>query len=325
MNEFTIVDIEDLAEDVTLFEIEAPAVAALHRAGQFVMVRPHPESERLPLAVVWTDQRLGTITLVVRRGGKTTVEMCRDFRKGERLAAVIGPLGNPTPIAIPGRPEGEPGTVVLVAGGIGAAPIVPIARAFRAKGHEVVTILGAGGQERLLLAEWLGASATRMIPVTEDGSVGRKGSEAEALHDFLLERKGSPWPVGLVVAVGEPAMMKGCAEVTRPLGIPTLVSLNAVLFDGSGGCGACPVTVGGVTKFACVDGPDIDGHAVDFDLLIRRSDASKGAAEALAAEGEREREAHRAKLLADALAPGSGCDCQALASTGERALTRPSR
>jgi ferredoxin--NADP+ reductase len=183
---------------------------------------------------------------------------------------VAGPLGNPTHIAIPGKPDDFRGTVACVAGGIGAAPMLPIARAFRDAGHEVVTILGARRGDLLVFEDRLAAASQELVVCTDDGSRGRKGLVTEALKDAIERRRAGGGDVHLSIAIGPPVMMKFCAKTTRPYGVPTLVSLNTIMVDGTGMCGGCRVMVDGAAKYVCVDGPEFDGHRVDFDGMMRR-------------------------------------------------------
>jgi ferredoxin--NADP+ reductase len=259
-----------LGENVHLFELEAPRVARRHRAGQFVMVRPHASSERIPLTIADVDREAGTITLVVQAVGKTTIEMTEDFRAGDSLANVAGPLGNPTHIAIPGRAEDFRGTVACVAGGIGAAPMLPIARAFRDAGHDVVTVLGARRKDLLVFEDRLGRASAELRVCTDDGSAGRKGFVTDVLKGLIEERRAAGRDVDLAIAIGPPLMMKFCAKTTEPYGVATLVSLNTIMVDGTGMCGGCRVTVDGAARYVCVDGPEFDGHRVDFDGMMRR-------------------------------------------------------
>jgi ferredoxin--NADP+ reductase len=259
-----------LGENVTLFEVEAPRVARRHRAGQFVMVRPTDRSERIPLTIADSNREKGTITLVVQAVGKTTIEMNEAFEEGDSFANVAGPLGNPTHIVIPGRPDDFKGTVACVAGGIGAAPVLPIARAFRDAGHEVVTILGARRKDLLVFEDRLGAASSEVLVCTDDGSYGRKGFVTDVLKDLIERRRANGGDVHLAIAIGPPVMMKFCAKTTRPYGVPTLVSLNTIMVDGTGMCGGCRVMVDGAARYVCVDGPEFDGHHVDFDGMMRR-------------------------------------------------------
>jgi ferredoxin/flavodoxin---NADP+ reductase len=259
-----------LGENVTLFEIDAPRVARRHRAGQFVMVRPRDCSERIPLTIADVDRAAGTITLVVQAVGKTTIEMTEAFAEGDCFANVAGPLGNPTHIGIPDRSEDFRGTVACVAGGIGAAPMLPIARAFREAGHEVVTVLGARRRDLLVFEDRLATASNELLVCTDDGSYGRKGFVTDLLKDAIERRRSEGSDVHLAIAIGPPLMMKFCSKTTQPYAVPTLVSLNTIMVDGTGMCGGCRVMVDGVARYVCVDGPEFDGHRVDFDGMMRR-------------------------------------------------------
>jgi ferredoxin--NADP+ reductase len=267
---FRIVDKRPLCENVALYEVEAPRVAKRHRAGQFVMVRPHARSERIPLTIADADRERGTITLVVQTIGKTTYEMAESFSRDDSFSDVAGPLGNPTHIGIPGRPAEFRGTIACVAGGIGAAPMLPIARAFRDAGHEVVTILGARRGDLLVFEDRLRAASSELLLCTDDGSLGRKGFVTDVLKELIEARRAAGGDVHLAIAIGPPLMMKFCSKTTLPYGVPTLVSLNTIMVDGTGMCGGCRVMVDGVAKYVCVDGPEFDGHKVDFDGMMRR-------------------------------------------------------
>jgi ferredoxin--NADP+ reductase len=267
---FRITVKRSLGENVTLYEVEAPRVAKRHRPGQFVMVRPHPRSERIPLTIADADRVKGTVTLVVQAVGKTTFEMADAFAQGDFFCDVAGPLGNPTHIAIPGQAEDFRGTVACVAGGIGAAPMLPIARAFRDAGHEVVTILGARRKDLLVFEDRLGSASRELLVCTDDGSSGRKGFVTDVLKDLIESRRAIGSDVHLAVAIGPPLMMKFCSKTTLPYAVQTLVSLNTIMVDGTGMCGGCRVMVDGVAKYVCVDGPEFDGHKVDFDGMMRR-------------------------------------------------------
>jgi ferredoxin--NADP+ reductase len=259
-----------LGQNVTLFEVEAPRVARRHRAGQFVMVRPTDHSERIPLTIADSDKEKGTITLVVQSVGKTTFEMTEAFAQGDGFFNVAGPLGNPTHIAVPGKADDFRGTVACVAGGIGAAPMLPIARAFKEAGHHVVTILGARRKDLLVFEDRLGAASSELLVCTDDGSYGRKGFVTDVLKDLIESRRAGGGDVDLAIAIGPPIMMKFCSKTTLPYAVPTLVSLNTIMVDGTGMCGGCRVMVDGVAKYVCVDGPEFDGHHVDFDGMMRR-------------------------------------------------------
>jgi ferredoxin--NADP+ reductase len=303
---FPIVLKKTLGENVSLFEVEAPRVARRHRAGQFVMVRPHAASERIPLTIADVDRERGTITLVVQAVGKTTIEMTETFAEGDAFANVAGPLGNPTHIGVPGKPDDFRGVVACVAGGIGAAPMLPIARAFRAAGHEVVTVLGARRRDLLVFEERLGAVSSELLVCTDDGSYGQKGFVTDVLRGAIERRRAAGSDVDLAIAIGPPPMMKFVSKTTEPYRVPTLVSLNTIMVDGTGMCGGCRVMVGGAARYVCVDGPEFDGHQVDFDGMMRRQAMYKPEEAASLAryrerEPERERD-HTCRLSAPAAA-----------------------
>jgi NAD(P)H-flavin reductase len=244
-----------LAPKVNRYTVYAPDVARAWRPGQFVIVRPREDSERIPLTVADTD--VDSIELIVQEVGKTTAAMA-DMNAGETLADVCGPLGEPTRVE-------QVGVVVVVGGGIGIAPAWPIARALRAAGNHVTGVLGARTRELLILEGEMRRACDRLVVVTDDGTRGERGVVTSVLARLL-----SGGRVDQVFAIGPARMMKAVAELTRPRGVRTVVSLNTVMVDGTGMCGGCRVQVGGETRFACVDGPEFDGHAVDFDLLVRR-------------------------------------------------------
>jgi ferredoxin--NADP+ reductase len=255
---FAIVRKEEIAPKFHRFVVEAPEIARKHKPGQFVMVLGDSEGERIPLTIAASDPAAGTITLVVQEMGKTTMAMGL-LAAGDEFLSVVGPLGTPTHIE-------KLGTVVCVGGGAGIAPLLPIAGGLKAVGNTVVSILGGRTQELVILRDEMSAVSDEVFYTTDDGSFGRKGLVTHALAD-LIEQRGKP---AQVVAIGPAVMMRAVAELTRKLEVPTLVSLNSIMVDGTGMCGACRVTVDGKTKFVCVDGPEFDAHQVDFDLLIKR-------------------------------------------------------
>jgi ferredoxin--NADP+ reductase len=254
----TILEKKTLAPRVTKYVIAAPKIARKRRAGQFVLVRVSEHGERIPLTIADADAKRGTITLVVQEVGKTTSEMAL-LPEGGEFIDVVGPLGMPTHIE-------KVGTVVCVGGGIGIAPMHPIAQALKAAGNRVVTILGARTQDLLIMEEEMARTSDEVIICTDDGSKGQKAFVSQVLQGMIDRGE----KIDMVVAIGPAIMMKVVCEVTRPHGIRTLVSLNPVMVDGTGMCGGCRVQVGGEQKFVCVDGPEFDGHLVDFDLLMRR-------------------------------------------------------
>ncbi len=253
-----------LSAEVFRMEIEAPLIARERKAGQFVIVQVDLDwGERVPLTIADADPVAGTITLIFQSVGRTT-HLLADKQVGDAVAAILGPLGQPTHIE-------KFGTVVCVGGGIGVAPMHPIAQAMKAAGNQVIIIMGARNRELLIMEDEMRRIADELILVTDDGSHGRKGLVTQPLKE-LCERAPKP---DCVVAIGPPIMMKFCAETTRPFGVHTLVSLNTIMVDGTGMCGGCRVTVGGKTKFVCVDGPEFDGHQVDFDNMMKRLRAYK--------------------------------------------------
>ncbi len=255
---FTILKKEEIGPKFWRFLIAAPDIARKHRPGQFVMVLIDEEGERIPLTLADSDPQAGTITLVVQEVGKTTMQMGA-LPEGFGLMSVVGPLGAPTHIE-------KVGTVVCVGGGAGIAPLLPIARGMRAAGNRVISILGGRTKELVILRPEMEAASDEVIYTTDDGSFGRKGLVSHALND-LIAQHGKP---ELVVAIGPAIMMKVVSDLTRGHGIKTLVSLNTIMIDGTGMCGGCRVTVGNESKFVCVDGPEFDGHEVDFDLMMKR-------------------------------------------------------
>ncbi len=255
---FTILKKEEIGPKFWRFLIAAPEIARKHRPGQFVMVLIDENGERIPLTLADSDAEAGTITLVVQEVGKTTMQMGA-LPEGFRLMSVVGPLGAPTHIE-------KVGTVVCVGGGAGIAPLLPIARGMKAAGNQVISILGGRTRDLVILRAEMEAASHEVIYTTDDGSFGRKGLVTHALTDLIAER-GKP---DLVVAIGPAIMMKVVSDLTRQHGIKTLVSLNTIMIDGTGMCGGCRVTVGDEAKFVCVDGPEFDGHAVDFDLMMKR-------------------------------------------------------
>jgi NAD(P)H-flavin reductase len=256
---FDIVAREDFSDVTYLLEVRHPEMAKAARPGQFVMVMSHPRGERIPLTLADFDRERGTITLVVQAMGKTTREMQRDCVVGSHLYALVGPMGEPSHI-------GTAKKVVCVGGGLGVAPIYPQARAYRESGAYVIGVIGFRNKDLVFWEDKFRAVCDEFIVCSDDGSVGIKGLVTEGIK-LALSRHTD---IDRLIAIGPPVMMRGCAEVTRPLGIPTIVSLNPIMVDGTGMCGGCRVKVGDRMRFACVDGPEFDAHAVDFDDLMFR-------------------------------------------------------
>jgi len=256
---FPILEKSDLSGGVFRYVVAAPDIAQRAAPGQFVILRLDETGERIPITIADSDPVRGTLLLFVQAVGATTVRMSH-LKTGDALLDLAGPLGLPSTI--------EPvGTVITVGGGFGIAALYPIIKAHVAAGNRVRAILGARTRELVLLEEEMRRTTSEVIVVTDDGSAGRKGRVTDALEPLLAE---SP---GLVVAIGPLIMMKAVADLTRPYGVPTVVSLNPIMIDGTGMCGACRVTVGGEMKFACVDGPEFDAHQVGFDTLLTRVQA----------------------------------------------------
>jgi ferredoxin--NADP+ reductase len=249
---------EDLVPSIHLFKVEAPAVAGKAQAGQFVVVMIDEKGERIPLTVADWNREEGSLTIVFMEVGATTQKLAQ-LGAGDYIANFVGPLGLPTHIE-------KLGTVVCVGGGVGVAPITPIARAMREAGNRVISILGARNKDLLFWEDKLGSVSDQLIVTTDDGSYGRKGVVTEPLKELLESGE----KIDRVIAIGPVVMMKFCSLTTKPFGVETIVSLNSIMVDGTGMCGCCRVEVGGETKFACVDGPDFDGHQVDWDLLSAR-------------------------------------------------------
>lgn len=249
---------QGLTPDIHLFKVAAPVVSRKAQAGQFVVIRIDERGERIPLTIADWDREEGSVTIVFMEVGATTARLAR-LEAGSSLADFVGPLGLPTHIE-------KFGTVVCVAGGVGVAPITPIARALKQAGNKIISILGARTKDLLFWESELSNFSDRLIVTTDDGSYGRKGLVTEPLKELLQSGE----KIDRVIAIGPSIMMKFCAKTTEPFGVKTIVSLNPIMVDGTGMCGCCRVSVSGITKFACVDGPDFDGHQVDWDLLLAR-------------------------------------------------------
>ncbi len=243
--------------------VAAPLVAGKSRAGQFVIVRAREQGERVPLTIADFDRQAGTITLVFQEAGKTT-SILAGMKAGDSLLDVLGPQGNPSEIEDYGR-------VVVIGGGIGVAPVYPLARALKEKGNFVTAIIGYRSKDHVFWEDKMKSVSDRLIIATNDGSYGRKGLVTQMLKD-LIESKEK---IDVVFAIGPAVMMKAVADMTRPLGVKTIVSLNSLMVCGMGMCGACRVNVADKTRFTCMDGPDFDGHQVDFDLLMKRLETYK--------------------------------------------------
>jgi ferredoxin--NADP+ reductase len=254
-----IVDKTVLSPNVTRLRVVAARIAQVRRPGQFVIVRRGPGAERIPLTIADADPAEGSITLVIQAVGKSTMDLC-DLEVGDAIQDIAGPLGKPTELL-------ESGHAVCVGGGVGTAVVYPIASALRSAGVRVTTIVGGRSREWVILEKELGECGD-VIACTDDGSHGRAGLVTEALKEVL-----EAGAVDAVYAVGPVPMMRAVSELTRPLAVHTVVSLNSIMIDGTGMCGGCRVSIGGKSKYACVDGPEFDGHLVDFDVLSDRLSA----------------------------------------------------
>lgn len=256
---YTIRGKEFLAPQVARFVIEAPFIAPKRQPGNFIMLRVSKQGERIPITLVDSNSAAGTITIIVQGIGKTTRELLTK-KVGDILPDVVGPLGNPTPIL-------QNKTVVCIGGGVGTAELLPITKALHQNGCTIFSVIGGRTKELVILEQEMKSCSAEIFITTDDGSYGRKGIVTVPLKELLSSLR----QIDAVYAIGPLPMMKAVADVTREKGIKTYVSLNTIMVDGTGMCGGCRVTVGGQLKFACVDGPEFDGHLVDFDELLMRN------------------------------------------------------
>ena len=255
---------EQFSENVFLFEIEAPLIAKSRKAGNFIIIRVDKNGERIPLTIADADANKGTITIVVQRVGLSSQKLC-GLNEGDVIADVVGPLGNPTHIE-------NFGTVVCAGGGVGVAPMLPIIRALKAAGNRVLSVIAGRNKDLIILENEVRASSDELIIMTDDGSYGEKGVVTVGIETFIKQEH-----VDKVFAIGPPVMMKFCCMLTQKYNIPTDVSLNTIMVDGTGMCGACRLTIGGKTKFVCIDGPEFDGALVDWDEMLKRMGTFKRA------------------------------------------------
>ncbi len=254
-----IAEMKKLAPDINLLRIEVPQITRKAKAGQFVVLRINEEGERIPMSITDLDPEAGILTIIFQEVGKSTAHLAT-LKQGETLADVVGPLGIPTHIE-------NFGTALCIGGGIGIAPVHFIAKALKQKGNKVVSIIGARSKDLLILEDQMRGLSHELLISTDDGSYGHHGFVTDLLTNLLSEK---PSGIDFVMAIGPVVMMRAVCRITQPHQIKTMVSLNPIMVDGTGMCGACRVTVGGKTQFACVDGPDFDGHKVDFDELLKR-------------------------------------------------------
>ena len=254
---FEIVEKEYFSPKVVRLEDEAPMIAKSRRAGHFVIVRLGDKGERIPLTIADADVRRGTITLVVQAVGFSTREICA-LEVGDSFTDVVGPLGHATHIE-------KYGTVICAGGGVGVAPMLPIIKAMKEAGNKVISILAARNKDLIILQDQVAEYSDEVVIMTDDGSAGTKGLVTNGIETVINREK-----VNMVVTIGPAVMMKFVSLLTKKYEIPTVCSLNTIMVDGTGMCGACRVTVGGKTKFVCVDGPEFDAHEVDFDQMLSR-------------------------------------------------------
>lgn len=253
-----IIEKQDLSENVVRMVLEAPIIAQKRRAGQFIILKIDEKGERIPLTIVDSDTQQGTITIIFQIVGKTTAAMAK-MKVGDAFSDLQGPLGNPTEIE-------DFGHVVCIGGGVGVGVVYPLAAALKKKGNRVTSIIGARTKSLLILEEEMKKVSDRLIVATDDGSYGFHGFVSAVLQNLIDAGE----KIDRVYAIGPVPMMRVLCNVTKPHGIKTIVSLNPIMVDATGMCGACRVSVGGKTKFTCVDGPEFDGHEVDFNLLTNR-------------------------------------------------------
>jgi NAD(P)H-flavin reductase len=254
---YKIIDKRTLNDEDYYLEIDAPLIAQNFKAGQFAIVRIDKKSERVPLTISDVNSDKGTISLIIKAVGKSTHSL-RELKVGDEILDVVGPLGNPSEID-------NYGTVICVGGGTGIACLYPIIRALKAAGNQVISIIGGRTKDRIIWEDEIRSNSDDLIVTTDDGSYGRKGVVTEPLEELLKDRT-----IDRVIAIGPPIMMKFVAKTTEPYGIKTIVSLNTIMVDGTGMCGACRVFINDEMKFACIDGPEFDGHNVNFDEVMRR-------------------------------------------------------
>ena len=256
---YEIIKREDFSDVTFLLEVKHPMMANAAKPGQFIMIRLKEDSERIPLTIADFDKQAGTITMVIQAIGKTTKEMQAECHEGGFIETLVGPMGEPSHIAHPKK-------VICVGGGLGVAPVFPQLRAFKEQGAYVIGVIGFRNKDLVFWKDKFEQYCDELIICTDDGSIGIKGLFTDGIK-MSIEKHND---IDEVVAIGPPIMMKFCVETTRPHGIKTMVSLNPIMVDGTGMCGGCRVTVDGKKRFACVEGPDFDGHKVDFDELMNR-------------------------------------------------------
>ncbi len=258
-----IVHKEYFSENVVKLEIKAPRIAKSRKAGHFVMVRVGSDGERIPLTIAGADIEKGTITLVIQRVGVSSSKLA-ELNEGDYITDLVGPLGQATHIS-------KVGTILACGGGVGVAPLLPIVEAFKKAGNRVITVIAARSKDLIILEEQIGRYSDELIVMTDDGSYGIKGLITQGMEQVINREK-----IDLSVVIGPAIMMKFAALTTKKYNIKTIASLNTIMVDGTGMCGACRVSVGGKTRFVCVDGPEFDAHEVDFDGMMHRLSGYKG-------------------------------------------------
>ncbi|MGL5563708.1 MAG: sulfide/dihydroorotate dehydrogenase-like FAD/NAD-binding protein [Tannerellaceae bacterium] len=252
-----IVSKEFFSTNVVKLEVEAPLIAKARKAGHFVIVKVGEKGERIPLTIAAADTKKGTITLVIQQVGESSKKICA-LNEGDYITDLVGPLGQATHVE-------KVGTVVCAGGGVGVAPLLPIVEAFKKAGNRVITVLAARSKDLVILEEQMRANSDEVIVMTDDGSYGKKGLVTQGIEEVINREK-----VDMCVTIGPAIMMKFVSALTQKYNVPTMASLNTIMVDGTGMCGACRITVDGKTKFVCVDGPEFDAHKVDFDEMLMR-------------------------------------------------------
>ena len=255
---FEVVDKKEIAPKVFRITIKAPVIAQKRKPGQFVLLRINETGERIPLTIADANAETGTLDIIFQEVGKTTMQLAK-MKIGEFILNVAGPLGKPTEIH-------KYGTVVAIGGGVGIAPLYPVAKAFKEAGNKVISIIGARTKELLILENEMRKISDELIVTTDDGSYVQKGFVTDILKKLIDDKV----TIDFVITIGPAVMMKAVSNLTKTYKIKTMVSLNSIMIDGTGMCGGCRVSIGGETKFVCVDGPEFDGHLVDFDELLKR-------------------------------------------------------
>jgi len=252
-----IVDKEYFSDLVVKLVVEAPYIAKSRQAGHFVIVRVGEKGERIPLTIAEADLERGTITIIIQKVGVSSIKLC-NLEIGDNIHDIVGPLGNPTHIE-------KVGTVLASGGGVGVAPLLPIVEAYKKAGNKVISVLAARQKDLIILEDRIRQHSDEVVIMTDDGSYGKKGLVTEGMEEVIKREK-----INEVVTVGPAIMMKYVALLTKKYKLPTVASLNTIMVDGTGMCGACRVSVGGKTKFVCVDGPEFNAHEVDFDEMLMR-------------------------------------------------------